>query len=121
MTKQRRAIGTDDLGSVSHVKEYMRVIEWWQFANAHELPRADIDHRDAGSIVEVWNDGIRHVVGGAFAGGFEVPISCAASSYRNFKSRPCLTGAATESAPASLLYGVRAVGERSIASGATYF
>ncbi len=43
----------------------MRMIEWRQFAFAHELPRPDLDDRDAGRVVEVRNDPLGHVVASA--------------------------------------------------------
>jgi len=63
VAKQRRAIGADDLAGVSHVEEHMWVIEGRQFADTHEFPRADLDHRDTRRIVKVRNDRISHVVG----------------------------------------------------------
>ena len=61
VAEQRRAIGADDLGGVAHVEVDMRMIERRQLALAHELPRADLDHRDAGGVVEMRNDPVRHV------------------------------------------------------------
>src|SRR6266852_995299 len=58
----RRAIGTDDLACIAHVEEHVRVIERSQLALAHELPRADLDDRDARRVVEVRNDPLRHVL-----------------------------------------------------------
>ena len=45
----------------------MRMIEWRQFALAHELPRADLDDPDARRVVEMRNDSLGHVVSSAFA------------------------------------------------------
>lgn len=45
----------------------MRMIERRQFALAHELPRPDLDDRDARCVVEVRNDSLSHVVASAFA------------------------------------------------------
>ena len=61
VAEQRRAIGTDDFGSVAHIEIYMRVIERRQLALAHEFPRADLDDRDAWRIVEMRNDPLGHV------------------------------------------------------------
>src|SRR5437660_11601061 len=66
VTKQRRAIGTDDLACIAHVEEHVRVIERSQLALAHELPRADLDDRDARRVVEVRNNPLRHVLKSAF-------------------------------------------------------
>src|SRR5437016_818507 len=66
VTKQRRAIGTDDLACIAHVEKHVRVIERSQLALAHELPRADLDDRDARRVVEVRNNPLRHVLKSAF-------------------------------------------------------
>src|SRR5438067_2435761 len=55
-----RAVRADDLVGVAHVEEHVRVIERRLLANAHELARADLDHRGAGCIVKVRNDLFRH-------------------------------------------------------------
>jgi hypothetical protein len=59
MTKQRGAIGTDDLGSVAHIEEHVWMIEGRQLADAHELACANLDDRNARRVVKVWNDGFR--------------------------------------------------------------
>ena len=61
MTKQRGAIGTDDLGSVAHIEEHVWMIEGRQLADAHELACANLDDRNARRVVKVRNDGFRHV------------------------------------------------------------
>ena len=38
------------------------MIERRHLALAHELARADLDHRDPGGVVEVRNDPVRHAV-----------------------------------------------------------
>jgi hypothetical protein len=57
---ERRAIGADHLRGLAHVEKDMRVVEWRHFPHAHELLGADLDHREAGSIVNVGNDSLRH-------------------------------------------------------------
>ena len=53
---ERRAVGADDLAIVTHVEEDMRMIERRRGAHAHELARADLDHRDTRIIVKMWNN-----------------------------------------------------------------
>src|SRR6185437_318547 len=55
-----RAIGADDLAVVAEIEEDVRVIERRVGADAHELPRADLDDRDADIIVEVRNRMVGH-------------------------------------------------------------
>ena len=50
---QGRAIFADDLVVVAHVAEYVRMVERRPRADAHEFLRADLDHRDAGFVVEM--------------------------------------------------------------------
>ena len=50
-----------DLGSVAHIEEHVRMIEGRQLANAHELACANLDDRNAGRVVKVWNDGFRQL------------------------------------------------------------
>ena len=57
---QRRAIGADDLVVVAEIEKNMRMIEGRIGADAHELLRADLDHRDASIVVEVRNDMVGH-------------------------------------------------------------
>ena len=75
MPKQGRAIGADDLARVAHVEVDMRMIEGRQFADAHELPRSDLDHRNAGSIVKVRNNHICHG-----SGQVNCSLECAGSA-----------------------------------------
>src|SRR5580704_7777523 len=65
-TIECRAIGADELVVVPHVAEDMRVVEWRQRADAHELPGADLDHGDAGVIVEMGYDPVRHGIAFGF-------------------------------------------------------
>jgi len=60
ITKQGRAIGTDDLVIVTEIEKDMRVIERRICAHTHELLGADLDDRDAGIVVKVRNDMIGH-------------------------------------------------------------
>jgi hypothetical protein len=62
VAEQRGAIGTYDLGGVAHVQVDVGMIERRHLALAHEFARADLDHRDAGGVVEVRNDPVRHAV-----------------------------------------------------------
>src|ERR1700716_2430515 len=62
VTKQRRAIGADDLVVVAQIEENMRVIERRIGAHAHEFLRADLNERNAGIIVKVRNDMIGHSI-----------------------------------------------------------
>jgi len=64
-TIERRAIRADELVVVAHVAEDMRVVERRQRADAHERLGADLDYGDAGVIVEMGYDPVRH--GFAFA------------------------------------------------------
>src|SRR5215203_6930152 len=57
---ERRAIWADDLFVVAHVEEDVGMIERRPGADAHEFARADLDHRDAGVIVEVRNNVLGH-------------------------------------------------------------
>src|SRR4051812_12347929 len=60
VTVKRRAIGTDDLAIVTHVEEDMRVVERRLGADAHEFARADLDHGNAGLVMEMRNDVVGH-------------------------------------------------------------
>jgi hypothetical protein len=60
-TKKRRAVRTDDFVVVTEVQEDMRVIERRIGAHAHELVRADFDHRNACIVVEVRNNMVGHL------------------------------------------------------------
>src|SRR5204863_1699208 len=85
VAKQRRAIGTDDLGGVAHVEKHVRVVEGRQFAHAHELLGADFDHRHARSVMEVGNDVLRHgslCLTGAACRDWAQPLN-----YRRFRAR----------------------------------
>ena len=62
VAEQRGAIGAYDLGGVAHVQVDVGMIERRHLALAHELARADLDHRDPGGVVEVRNDPVRHAV-----------------------------------------------------------
>src|ERR1051325_6310843 len=59
---QRRAIRADDLVVVAEIEEHVLMIERRIGAHAHEFVRADLDHGDAGVIVEVWNHVIGHII-----------------------------------------------------------
>src|SRR6266567_1572400 len=59
---ERRAIGADDLVVVAEIEEDMRMVERRVGAHAHELLRADLDHRDAGIVVEVRDDMVGHLI-----------------------------------------------------------
>jgi hypothetical protein len=65
-TIERRTIGADVLVVVAHVAEYMRVVERRQRTDTHELFGPDLDHGDAGVIVEMGYDPIRHGIAFAF-------------------------------------------------------
>src|SRR5471032_3221285 len=60
VTVERRAIRTDDLVVAAHVEKDMRVVERRLGAHAHEFARADFDLGQAGIIVEMGNDVVRH-------------------------------------------------------------
>jgi hypothetical protein len=60
MAEQRRAIGANGFARVAHIDEDMRMVEGRLFSHAHELAGADLDHRDAGRVVEMGNDMLRH-------------------------------------------------------------
>src|SRR5690349_12988215 len=62
VTKERRAIGTDDLACIAHVEEHVWLTKRSQLARAHGLPRADLADRDARRVVEVMNNPLRHVL-----------------------------------------------------------
>ena len=57
---KRRAIWADDFVLVAHIEKDVRMIERRLGTNAHEFVRADLDHRNTGIVVEMWNDVIRH-------------------------------------------------------------
>ena len=66
---ERRAIGADIFGVVAHVAEHMGMVERRLGADAHEFPGADVDHGNAGVVVEVGNDRVRHGLNGSVSGG----------------------------------------------------
>src|SRR6478609_9274985 len=101
-TEQGRAIWTDDLGGVAHVEIDMGMVERRHFALAHELVRADLDHRDAGRVMEMRNDLVGHAVRrfrslldtpGAppetLAPGFDAPPARPAPANAADHSHPC--------------------------------
>src|SRR5450631_2773731 len=57
---ERRAIRADQLGVAAHVEKYMGVVERWCLADAHEFPGPDLDHGNAGVVVEMGNDHLGH-------------------------------------------------------------
>src|SRR5215470_6605104 len=57
---QRRAIRADDLVVVAEIEKHMRMVERRVGADAHEFLRSDLDHRNAGIVVEVRNDVVGH-------------------------------------------------------------
>src|SRR5665213_2826742 len=57
---QRRAIRADDLPVGAHVEEDVGVVVRRLGAAAHEFARADLDHRDAGVVVEMRDDVVGH-------------------------------------------------------------
>src|ERR1700761_6448235 len=57
---QGRAIRADDLVVIAEIEEHVRVVERWIGADAHEFLRSDLDHRDAGVIMEVRNNVVGH-------------------------------------------------------------
>jgi hypothetical protein len=59
---QRRAVRADDLVVVAEIEENMGMVERRVGAHAHELLRTDLDHRDAGIVVEVRDDMVGHLV-----------------------------------------------------------
>lgn len=60
VTIERRAIGADDLVLIAHVEEHVGVVERRPCPHAHEFARTDLDDRDAGVVLEVRNDVLRH-------------------------------------------------------------
>ena len=50
---ERRAIFADDLVVVAHVAEDVRMVEGRLRPDAHEFTGPDLDHRDAGVVVEM--------------------------------------------------------------------
>jgi hypothetical protein len=60
ITKQGGAVGTDDLGGISHVKKHVRMIKGRQLTNAHELPGTYLDQGDARRVMKVRNNAFRH-------------------------------------------------------------
>src|SRR3954467_14672953 len=62
VTIERRAVRTDDLVVVAGIEEHMRMGERRIGAHAHELLRADLDHRDAGVVMEVRDDMVGHCI-----------------------------------------------------------
>src|SRR5882757_3310815 len=59
---ERGAVRADDLAVVAEVEEHVRVVERRVGAHAHELLRADLDHRDAGIVMEVRHDVVGHIL-----------------------------------------------------------
>src|SRR6476619_721002 len=59
-TVERRAIRADDLVVVAEIEKHVRMVERRIGAHAHELLRADLDYRDAGVVVEMRDDMVRH-------------------------------------------------------------
>src|SRR5215470_7168791 len=57
---QCRAIGADDLVVVAEIEKHMRMVERRVGADTHEFLRPDLDHRNAGIVVEVRNDVVGH-------------------------------------------------------------
>jgi hypothetical protein len=57
------AVRTDDFVLIAHVEIHMRMIEGRLGPDAHEFMGADFNDRDAGVIVKVRDDVLRHVVG----------------------------------------------------------
>src|SRR3954470_48546 len=57
---QRRTIRADDFVVVAEVEKHMRMVERRVGADAHEFLRADLDHGNAGIVVEVRDDMIGH-------------------------------------------------------------
>src|SRR5262245_49708229 len=55
------AVGADELAVAAHVAEHVRMIERGRRADAHEFLGADLNHRDAGIIVEMRNDMVGHL------------------------------------------------------------
>ena len=59
---ERRAIRADDLVVVAEVEEHVRMVERRVGAHAHELLRSDLDHRDTGIVMEVWDNVVGHIL-----------------------------------------------------------
>jgi hypothetical protein len=57
---ERGAVRADDLGCIAHIEEDVGMVERRPFADAHELPRPDLDDRHAGRVVEMRYVAIRH-------------------------------------------------------------
>src|SRR4051812_14504895 len=59
---ERGAIRADDFVVVAEVEKNVRMIEGRVGAHAHKFLRADLDDRNTGIIVKVWNDVIGHIL-----------------------------------------------------------
>src|SRR5262245_1272344 len=57
---QRRAIGADYLVVVAEIEEHVRMVERRVGGDAHEFLRSDLDHRNAGIVVEMRDDMVGH-------------------------------------------------------------
>src|SRR6201996_6186246 len=57
---QGRAIRADDFVVIAEVEKHMRMIERRIGADAHELLRSDLDHRNAGVVMKVRHDMVGH-------------------------------------------------------------
>jgi hypothetical protein len=60
MAEECRAIGADDFFRIAHVEEDVWVIERWRGTDALEFLGANLDDADAGRVVKMRNDVIRH-------------------------------------------------------------
>ena len=60
MAKQRRAIGANGFVGTAHIDEDMGMIEGRLFSHAHEFAGADLDHWNAGCVVEMGNNMLCH-------------------------------------------------------------
>jgi hypothetical protein len=105
---ERRAIWTDKFRVVTHIAEYVRMIERGRGANAHEFRSADLDDGNPKIVVKMRNYPICHVVGLLAADGMHYngatlrfpPIGSEKSrnvSYDRFGQRPqCKTQTAND-------------------------
>ena len=62
ITIERRAVGADDLVVVAEIEKNMGMVERRIGADAHELLRTDLNNGNAGIVMEVRNDMVRHQV-----------------------------------------------------------
>ena len=60
MAEECRAIGAADFFRIAHVEEDVWVIEGWGGTDALEFLGAYLDDADAGRVVKMRNDVIRH-------------------------------------------------------------